>query len=337
MKREDGYTSVGVLLLVLFLSASVIGILAYSRIMGNQHRRIENLNSVQLELETVVYDLMDQLAADPTPQSDSPHDPVWQYITNREEESLQIELRDISSRFNLNFMRTKMLDESEFASMMIDGKTPDDLKSHRGEEGFSDNLAEGYSSFFDKEDLERFFTVYSYANINVTYEDSLKKLYESRVSEEGSHLFLTKVQELISDQLMADEARMNNMLGGDRGKLYPLINLEPLINVNFAEEKVLKAVLSYPYGGETHNNALDYHEILRAERTAMEITPERLKTLFDVEDHYMRIPQYLGTVTWFWEIRASRGNTGLNVIICRIPGREAGEGLFQIVEWKLNS
>lgn len=305
--------------------------------MSNQYRHIENLNNTQSLLESAVFELIDQLSSDPTPESDSAHDPVWQWLENREDDSVQLELNDISSRFNLNFVRTKMLEESEFGSLMIDSHTPEELKLYRVEWGFASDLHKAYGTYYKEEDLDRFFTIYSYANLNVSYEDSLKKLYESRVSDTGSQNFLAKVQKLISEQEMADESRMNTMLGGNRDKLYPLINIESLINVNFAEERILNAVLSYPYGGESHKNGSDYLEILTAERTTMELTPDRLQSLFQLEDHYLRIPQYLGCKTWFWKITAELNDHELNVIICRVPDREADEGLFQIIEWKFNS
>ena len=227
-----------------------------------------------------------------------------------------------------------MLEESVFGSMMLPGRSPEGLKLHRGEAGFAQNLAEGYGEYYSEEDLEAYFTLYSYANLNVTYEDSLKKLYEIRVSEAGSHSFLSKIQSLVSRLVPADGEELERILGSDYDDLYPLINIEPLINVNFAHKEILRAVLYYPYGGERVEHASDYLDILTAERTTMEIAPEKLDITLALEGPSLRIRDYLGTNTWFWKITASEGDLRLEAVICRIPGEADEEPLYRIIEWK---
>lgn len=324
-------------MLVLFLSALALGVLAYLGISSARYRSMDARYAARAVLEDSVRELMKQLADDPTPEADSLRDPLWTWLSSRGGDLPVLELEDISSRFNLNFVRTKMLEESEFGSMMLSGKTPEDLKQWRGEEGFAGDLVTGYGDFYKEEDLGKYFTVYSYANLNVTYEDSLKKLYEIRVSPEGAHVFLSSVQSLIAGGVMADEERMKQIFGSSEGKLFPLINIEPLINVNFADEKILKAVLFYPYGEEVHEQAADYLDVLTAERTTMEITRERLQSLIEAEDQYLRIFQYLGTTTWFWRIKATSGADSLDAVICRLPGKAGEKKEYKVLEWKFNS
>ncbi|MBB6478493.1 hypothetical protein [Spirochaeta isovalerica] len=338
-KSDGGYTSVSVLILILFLSALALGLMVYSRMLSSGLEKYDRRYATKRILEESVVEVISHLKTDPTPDADSPNDPVWSWIENRDSTEPEIVLEDVSSRFNLNFVRTKMLEKSDFASMMINGMSPEDLKQYRGEEGFSEDLMSGYGEFFSEEDLDKYFTVYSYANLNVTYEDSLKKIFEIRVDEGGSHIFLSEIQTLIASQEMADQAEMNRILGQSRKDLYPLINIEPLINVNFADEDILKAVLYYPYGEERHERASDYLDILKAERSAMEIESARLDEILNVDGNYLRIKQYLGTTTWFWKIRAEYEDEILNVILARMPGNKEGEeeSAFRIILWQFNS
>lgn len=336
---EDGYSSIGVLLILIFLSSLTMAVLVYTRSSTEQYRRMENVYRDQQELELAVRELISEMEKDPTPSSDSPYDPVWNWLEDRNNEDIILELKDISSRFNLNFMRTKMLEKSVFSSMMINGHSPEDLKQFRGEQGFSDSLLDGYGDFFSEEDLLEYFTVYSYANLNVTYEDSLKKLYELQVDEAGSHIFLSKIQSLVSSQKIADENRLQEILGSQMDNLYPLINIEPLLNVNFVNETVLKSVLFYPYGEEVLKNANNYLEIILAERSAMEIDSRRLDSILQVDDSYLRILQYLGTVTWYWEIHAKKDGISLSVVLTRLPQSDEMKDnpVYRIVEWYFKS
>ncbi|MBN2658741.1 MAG: hypothetical protein JXR86_16920 [Spirochaetales bacterium] len=338
MTRSDqsGYSSVSALILLLFLSTLALGVIGYSRSAANQYLRIEALYERREILETAMEELIARMSSDPTPDADAPSDPVWSWIENRSAGEPQVKLEDISSRFNLNFMRTAMLENSSFSSMMINGKSPEDLKQNRGERGFATDLAEGYGEYFSEEDLRKYFTVYSYANLNVTYEDSLKKLYEIRIDEGGALLFLSEIQSLIATLIMADEQEMDRILGAEKERLYPLINIEPLINVNFAEEEILKAVLYYPYRGTTHEKAGDFLEIIRAERSVLEIDGDRLSEILPDEEEYLRIRQYLGTRTWFWKASVEYEEAELTVIFARLPeDREREGGIpFRIIEWQ---
>ena len=58
-------------------------------------------------LGEAVHELISVIADDPTPEADSLRDPVWTWLQSRGEEQPLLELEDISSRFNLNFVRTK--------------------------------------------------------------------------------------------------------------------------------------------------------------------------------------------------------------------------------------
>lgn len=334
MKSEDGYSSITVLILILFLSGITISVLLFLQITAKHTVNRNHFYAGKQLLEDEVYALIEEMGNDPTPNADSGFDPVWSYIKTRNNENMTLTLEDISSRFNLNFVRTKMLEHSSFKDIMIEGNTPQSLKLYRGEEGFFSDIQTGYSQFFTDEDLKKYFTVYSYANLNVTYEDSLKKLYSIRISEEGSVLFHESIQDLIRERIPADESKLKDILGADYSSLYPLININPLMNVNFIDEKILKTVLFYPYGEKTHKNSSIYFDITNNERMHSEVLPDRLTSILDVEDDYLRIFQYLGTVTWFWSIRAADKNLELNAVICRMPGSDEQDIIFQILEWQ---
>lgn len=300
-----------------------------------QYERMEAKYNSEKVLRESVLELIDALSDDPTPEADSSFDPVWDYLRNRGENETVLTMEDISSRFNLNFIRTKMIEKSSFKNLMIGGFSPEDLKLYRGENGFFTNLNEGYKQFFEEEDLNQYFTAFSYANVNVTYEDSLKKIYEIRVSEAGSFSFLNEIQQLISGKTLVDNSGLKELLGTNYEILYPLINTRALMNVNFVDEKILSAVLNYPYGDKKHENSAAFLETIKAERSVFEIEKKRLKELLPVEEDYLRILEYIGTTTWFWRIKAKSENLTLDVVLCRYPG-EATDTVkrdYQILQW----
>jgi len=336
MSRESGYSSVTVLILILFLSTVTLGVISLLRLSISLTEKTENKYLIEEQLEEEVRSLISVLAEDPTPEADSIFDPVWSFLQNRDDSEIELSLEDISSRFNLNYIRTNMLEKSQFKSLMESGFNPEDLKLYRGENGFYSDLKNGYGQYFSEDVLEKYFTAYSYANFNITYEDSLKKIYEFKVSEEGSSTFLQKVQDHISRKNIADKGKLKEIFGADFPELYPLVNTEPLLNVNLTPEKILDAVLHYPYGGETHKNGSSFYEIIIAERKTFEFDPERLETLLgDLEDDYLRISQYLGTRTWFWKIIAVKNDKKLEVIICLLPeSDDIQERTYTIIRWK---
>ncbi len=336
MRREHGYSSVTVLIILLFLSSIIIGLMSFLRISQDRSNRFEETYAREEKLDLQVMDLIGILSDDPTPEADSRFDPVWAYVENHNTENLSLKLEDVSSRFNLNFIRTKMIEESSFKGMMNTGTSPEELKLFRGEEGLFTDINLGYDQFFEKEILEKYFTVYGYANLNVTYEDSLKKLYEYNVSLEGSSVFLGSIQQFVSTRTIADTAEMKRILGVHYDSLYPLVNIESLMNINFVPEEVLLAVLSYPYGGEKHEDSSAFYDVIRAERSSFEFSSDRLDSLLQLEEDYLRIKEYLGTKTWFWKINAIEGNRGIEVIIALLPNENSDdrEKKYKVIQWK---
>lgn len=336
MTGQEGYASLTVFILILFLSSVTLSLLFFLQLSLRQSSFYEEQMARESELEKEVSLLIDILKSDPTGESDSYFDPVWTFLEERKSSAIELRLTDISSRFNLNFMRTKMLEESSFKNLMINGKDPDQLKQCRGENGFFVHPEGGYGLFFRKEDLDKYFTTYSYANFNVTYEDSLKKIFEIRVSEEGSLLFLNKVQQHISEKIMADKESFRGIASLEYKQIYPLVNTEALMNVNFIPEKVLHAVLYYPYGGTVHKNGQFYFNAITSQRDNHELTTSDLDELFELEEEQLRIREYLGTRTWFWKISATTGDVKLEVVLARLPDESIDDPEFQIIEWKFS-
>jgi hypothetical protein len=339
MKSDDGYSSISVFILILFLSAISLSALHIIQISLLRSSKYNREYEIRQKLDEKAWALIEILGNDPTPEADSIFDPVWTYIESENEGDTQIGLEDISSKFNLNFMRTKMLDKSSLKNSMIEGHTPEELKQFRGENGFSSDLIETYGKFFPEENLKKYFTVYSYANFNVTYEDSLKKLYEIRVSEDSGHSFLNTVQQHVSGRVMADHQTYKNLVGTAYDNLYPVVNTQPLMNVNFVPGPVLESVLHYPYGGEKHEQSDSFFEVIMTERAILEFSDEKLKNLLDIEDDYLRIREYLGTRTWFWRISIIDDESSLEVIISVIPADETDkmEKKVRVIRWKYHN
>ncbi len=323
----------------------------YLRSFQIQYIRLDEYYNVKNNLEKEVYQLIDIIAEDPSPEADSPTDPVWGHIEqlNDSNENLTLSLEDISSRFNLNFIRTKMLEESPFfKDLLINGKNTQNLKEDRFKYGFVSDIHSpfdedhlGYGDFFEKEDLDKYFTTYGYANLNVTYEKSLEMIFKTRIPDRGTGSFMSDIKNLIESDIMADNSKMKKILGTEYEDLYPLINIQPLINVNFVEDEILKAILYYPYGGTRHKERASFYSNINNDRSNSEIDDARIKQLLPLkvekekDIYYLRIYEYLGAITWFWKITAESDNRTLTAIICRIPleTRAPSKRDYQIIEW----
>ena len=82
---------------------------------------------------------------------------------------------------------------------------------------------------------------------------------------------------------------------------------------------MLKAVLEYTYGGERHPQSQAFYEVIKAERTTFEFAEDRLESLLQLNEDYLRITEYLGTRTWFWKISVNNKNASLIIILAVLP------------------
>jgi hypothetical protein len=294
---------------------------------------------ILLKAEVAV--IIKQLGSDPTPESDSPTDPVWSYIKGRAIEYEYLELSDVSSRINPNWVRSVFFERTDLRKFLLNGVSPDMLKDHRNKTGYVMDIYSSYSELIDPEALDTLFTPYSYLNVNTAYEYVLKDMYELITVDSGGaasfHSFITSA---LSEKHIITETELLNIVGTDYESIYPIISTLPEMNVHFIPEFILEQVLSYPYGGEVIENNSSIYNTLLSLRLSGEITAKELQGLIETEDLQERVFHHLGTKTWFWKVNIATKKTAIEAIIVCMPvtkGKKSENGMESDYDYRLYS
>jgi hypothetical protein len=324
LSSSKGHSSLTVLICIIIISTLFLmaSSLLRQNMFESQSMRREWKNLIMKE--KILTRVIEELEGDPTPESHSSKDPVWDYVASCQSGETRVELRDLSSRLNPNFMRTKLFEETGLRDLIINGDRPDRIRDIRTEQGFCTDL-DFWRNTFGEENLSRFFTLHSWANINVTYEESLESLYRVRKGNGGAIPFRSRIQEGLREKKLWRIEELRQLMGLSAESLYPVINCLPLMNIHHMEPLLLECLLAYPYGGEILENHEALSHLLIDRSKSGEISPLELRALINPSEEQLRVLEYLGTKTWFWELTVSIGEKDYHSIIASY-----GEGWFVI-------
>ncbi len=318
--KEGGFSSIQTMLILLILSLSVLGLGTAISLTQKYYQKNELIQQDLILLKAEVAAIIEQLESDSTPESDSSMDPVWNYIDSKVNEYKYLELTDISSRINPNWLRSVFIERTDLKKVLLNGVSPDMLKDHRNKTGFVVDIYSSYSELLDPEALETFFTPYSYINVNTAYEYVLKDMYELVTGDSGrAASFHSFIISALSEKHIITETELMATAGTDYAAIYPIISTLPEMNVHFIPEFILEQVLSYPYGGEVLENSSSLYNTILSFRHNNEITPVELNNLIKTEGLQERVFHHLGTKTWFWKVGLATKLTAIEAIIVCVP------------------
>lgn len=294
----------------------------------------------RIRTETALYRqteaLIAALADDPTSEADSPIDPVRLAVMSGNRDGCVMTLEDLSSRLNPNWVQRNLLVSPLLSPLLLPGKTADELQTYRHEHGFFLDIGSGYRDFFSMRDLEQYFSPYGYANVNVTDEFSLMNLVYLRTGEaDTAEMVRERLRAAVVRRTLVTRETLRELLGPAYDRVFPVANVEPVWNVHFLPERLLRAALSYPAFAVDPTGAKAAYLI--SIRDSVELTAERLGSIIGA-DRSNRIHQYLGVTTWFWEITASRDGRMLRTVIARLPDepdRQETRPRFRVVEQRM--
>lgn len=341
MENNRGFISVQVLFILLILSMLSTGIIILAGILLNYESRSNKRWNTKVLIEETAVKVLKLIIEDSTPESDSKIDRIWEEIESLKTDDITIELKDVSSCLNPNWIRKNLFAKTNLDSLFTGGRSADELQQYREDNGFFTDIYTGYKEFFDEQTMNKYFSPYSYANLNISDEFALKQLYTLRTgNSSGAEAFHTKVQDLLINKKLLKKDELENFLMSDYSLLYPVINVEPPLNIHYVDTYILEELLSYPdFNVKEPENCLD---ILISLRDNQELTSEDLISIIqikepeDEEDESeteSRIFQYIGVKTWFWQITVIKGNYKLILIAARLPVYEEGEaGKYTIIE-----
>jgi hypothetical protein len=329
-RAQEGSASVLVLVLLTMLAAAAGG--AAGLLQGSLRylRASEDASAMRRSLEREADRVIAALAADPTPGTDSPLDPVWSVVGAPGGEGVVLSLADVSSALDPNWVQKNVLSRTALKSLLSSAGAADELQQRREDRGFSLDLPGAYGDLFAEGALDRYFTAYGTANINVTDEFALRALYALRTGDAAAaEDFHARVRQLLRGQRVLRPDELQAFLGPGYDALYPVMNAEPCMNVHFLDPLILTELLAYPALAVPHprESALAILET----RTRSELSSRDLLKLVAAPDA-SRIYQFLGVVTWFWRLTVATRNARLELVIARVPGSFGEPARFQIVE-----
>jgi hypothetical protein len=313
MQNDSGSVSIQTIIIILFVAAVGTGaFILLQSVLTRVARHTQDSTDFENEAIEVVTAIMEAMERDSTPSSDSRFD-IYYELSG--EADFAIEIYDISSFINPNWIRKQPFEETQLGNLFEEGVTASVLQQFREDFGFSQDIAGFYKNFFSPANFNQYFTAFSYANINSADEFALRKLYAQVVgSESGANAFHGRIQGLLLSGELLQEENLPLFLGAEGQALLRVITTRPQWNVNYAPSFILQAILSYPayHIAAPNERAL----LILAARNAREIDRDELRGILSLaEDH--PIFSYLGCETFFWRVIITKGEQQLTAIVAR--------------------
>lgn len=301
--KEGGNVSIQTLLII--AGVSIIGLVVLLSLQDSVTRvsKYEDRTAARQEILSTLTEVLRSMEEDETPEADSLHDKWFGAV--RESESFRLEIRDLSSKINPNWVRKQLFQRTSLGSLLEEGRSADELQQFREDHGFSLNIEVFYAEFFKDVAFQRYLTGYSYPNINTSDEFALRKLYARLTGDTAAaEVFHARVQNLLQSRELLTEEELPVFLSPYAEQLLPVMTTLPQWNVNFLDPFLLEAILSYPAFGIPSPS--DKAASLVVEREGSEITPVRLAQVCGVDSSHPLL-SYLGTQTFFWEVKGVNG------------------------------
>jgi hypothetical protein len=315
MAGDSGYASAYFLFMLVLLCALVLGIGLYLRSGIQTALRFQHDNGISVKLNGITAQVIDAIRDDPSPGIQCFADPVWAWHeTTRDDYTVNI--NPVSDRINLNFTRKNIFDKTALALLFMPGKTSADLRQYREDNGLFLSPS-AYEGLFIPANLDRYFSCYGWANINLLDEFAARSLARALTgSDETAERLRGTIETLLFDRRIAAPGDLRMLFGINHGELFPFVNAEPLININHADPDLLRELLAYPdYGVDSPEGRLS--EIL-ARREGGGISRDNIPLILGAAPGNPLL-HYLGAVTWFWEITVTGGNKTLRTVLCGLP------------------
>jgi hypothetical protein len=320
--NDKGFTTIILLCaMVLFTSISV-GIAALLRFSGAQLKRWESEFEERMMLHEEASRVIALLVEDETPASDSPTDRVWEYVQTMKRDRLSVALRDISSRYGINWVRKDILD---YSGLLRPGKSSGELQQYRWDMGPVLRLLPEYGYFFPEASIRMYFTPYSYFNINISDEFIIERIVLIRTGDrDRARLLQKKLHEFWETAekgrpVMLEASELSEFLGNEYSMLFPVINAEPAINIHFAPEDILYHLFLFHHH-DMSSGIVDH--IIRT-RNNYEWDSDALELLIGPEYRDGFLHHYIGVTTWFWELQVnSLQGVSLRMVLARVPSQD---------------
>jgi hypothetical protein len=324
--REAGYASLVFLFALFLCSALALGAAAPVASALSLAKREKNKNAVRQEMEGLLSETLAALASDPSPDVNGVDDPLW-LLNGKRAEGYKVAIVPLSDRINPNFARKNIFEKTRLELLFRPGMNADKLQQFREDTGLHIR-EEAFADFFEEELLKKHFSPYGWANINLVDEFAARQLGTALTGEAAQGEALReKVRLLLMEGRRQDRETLPFFLGAPLAELWPFVNAEPLMNINYVDPLALEELLSYGEYGIRRAEELIAEILSRRETEG--ISAEDLRSMLGI-DRSHPLAHYFGSITWFWEIEvaAEKGGPGassLRAVACRLPPRAFSE------------
>ncbi|HVP19749.1 MAG TPA: hypothetical protein VMU36_12185, partial [Spirochaetia bacterium] len=157
--REGSTTVVALAMLILMASVSAGCALILKAALAHTTRSSDR-HQLRLLLRREGERVITLISRDPTPDTDSPMDPVWTEITHGVSPGITVALQDVSSKLNANWVQKPLFQKTALGELLRPGYTAQDLQQRREDKGISTDIAAEYGDLIKEEALGRYFTGY---------------------------------------------------------------------------------------------------------------------------------------------------------------------------------
>ncbi len=320
-KIEEGYGILISFIIILIFSALLLSLLPLIK-AGSKNSDSADELEVHSRLMRIAEDIITEIILDETPYSDSTDDPVWETIgIIEEDENIEIELSDISSRLNLNIIRNEIIDETGLSRLIF---KPQDgmgqIEQHKADVGFIINPEEEFPDLFKEKTVGDYITTHGFWNMNISDEASLLMVYKKHIRNEAkAEIFRHRIQELRINLDSVGNNDLQDFLQAEFEVLYPLVSTVPVMNIQFIPREVLWEILNHDFGSRPlPDPSSSYYKIINS-RDFRRFTSEELLSILKIEDFSHPIYDYLGVKTWFWKLAIESEKGLLSIIILERP------------------
>lgn len=312
LKKREGFSSLECLIVLVVLCIILIAFCFFIKTVNiSVSKKISSINEKK-KIDVILDSIYEDIKNDVSSEGDSLFDSVWDR-NNSTEDGYLITLESLSGKINLNFLDSKVLLESGLPSVFNDSKSIIEIENLR-----SERLLYSYEEIKDyisEENFSKYFSFYGFANINIMNATSLELLVNYLTdSFYGTELNQKRNILLANKQLIKTETEYNLFCGINYSEIFPYINLDAAINVNFIDEDCLYKLINYA-GFELTSKKRKVDTLLSL-REKRELTQEDIITILGITKND-ELYYYLGSKTWFWKISIQGKTQDCHVILCR--------------------
>lgn len=317
-KVSQGFSSLEVLLTLFFVSVVVA---AFAVLFGTVNISIVKKDNDMKEIQTIeklLEKTIEEIRKDETPDVDSKIDPVWQ-LNNMEIDSCKIEIKSLSGLLNINTTPTIILSLPDIKKLYLEPEVPSVIENYKAS-GKLYNNDEQLLELIDSEIMDKYFCYYGYSNINIADDYGLTNIVNSLSKSNNEEYLIQKRKSLLNNkQYIQSEINLKMIAGIEYDSLTPIVNTKPVLNINFVEEDILNALISYQ-GFNISGVNQKVGNIVNLRETS-EISQNEICNILGISKKN-ELYYYLGDKTWMWQIVVTGKRKKCTMVICRKPEEE---------------